>query len=372
MKNYLIRKDIITRNLASGTQLSIPVFHFKGKNPSFPTAYIQSSIHGSEVQGYLVCLHLIEHFSKNQPNGDVTIVPLANPYATDCKLGECTIGRFDTVEGHNWNRNYLDLSYLAENFIKKHKNTELEKLVPLFKKEMQKALKQKLNESVGYYQKLALQLQILATQADLVLDLHCSWLSLPFVFSPNYLVESAALFGFPFIIKVPPKFAGALDEAIFYPWFNLQTRYNDIHSKQKISRMPIESFTIELGNTELIDSKLALEQSINIQNYLEKKGKKAAKLYSCELEDLLKIYAPKGGLITEIAPLDKKVKKGEPLVSISSPAHFGSTKMATSIIRQSTTQVLAKFDCIPIVNAITSIVHEGMTIMFVMTKYQKL
>lgn len=367
----MTKQSIITRTLASGTQISLPTFQFKGKSPNKPKVYIQSSVHGSEIQGYLVCLHLIEHFAKNPPLGDITIVPLANSYATDCKFGEYTVGRFDPTRGYNWNRNYLDLSYLADAFIKKCKNVKFEKLVPAFKQEMQKELIKKLKNASGYHTKLALQLQTLAMQADIVLDLHCASQSLPYVYSPTYLMQDAVKLGCSFIVEIPHAFTGALDEAVFCPWLALKDCYNKHNPKQTINKSPISSFTIELGNEECIDSVLANLQANNIISYLKEKPIKTRTIYSCKLEDFRRIYTKIGGMIIKSPAIGQKIKAGDVLMSISSPSLFGKTNF-NSIIKNSTTNINAELDCIPLVKINSPIVHEGMTVMHIMTKFKKL
>ena len=136
----VIRKDITTRSLADGTLLRIPVFHFPGKDATAPSAYVQSSVHAAEVQGYMVALQLIEHFAKKPPAGDVTIVPHANPYGISCKMGWYTSGRFDPVTGDNWNRNYIDFSDLASDFVERHPKTSFKALVSMFKAQVRRNL----------------------------------------------------------------------------------------------------------------------------------------------------------------------------------------------------------------------------------------
>jgi predicted deacylase len=99
-------KMINLRTLASGASLPLRVYTIKGRDPTAKTAYIQSSMHGSEVQGNAVIAHLLEHFATSPPEGDVVLVPNANPYAVNQKGAEYTMGRFDPTTGDNWNRAY--------------------------------------------------------------------------------------------------------------------------------------------------------------------------------------------------------------------------------------------------------------------------
>ena len=132
----MIKKNIKIRKCADGSELSIDVFHFPGSDKTSPSAYIQSGIHGSEVQGYLNCLQLIEYFSKYPPKGNVTIVPIANPYGLSNKMGEYTFGRFDPVTGINWNRNYHDFSYLVDDCLSEFSSFSFEELSLIFKQKI--------------------------------------------------------------------------------------------------------------------------------------------------------------------------------------------------------------------------------------------
>ena len=74
-------KRIPVRSLASGANLDVPVYTIRGSNPRAKRAYIQSSMHGSEVQGNAVIARLLELFAQTPPEGDVVLVPNANPFA---------------------------------------------------------------------------------------------------------------------------------------------------------------------------------------------------------------------------------------------------------------------------------------------------
>ncbi len=364
----MIRKDIKTRALASGAALTIPVFHFKGSQSNAPSLYLQSSVHAAEAQGYLVALLLIEHFAKNPPKGEVTIVPLANPYGADCKAGEYTAGRFDPVTGDNWNRNYLDLSYKFEKFLQNNKDKIFAEIISLFKQLMQDNIKAELQKPIAYHKKLALELQQLAVTADIVLDLHCDTISKPHIYSAKYALDSATKLGIEYIIEIPAKFAGALDEASFCPWLALYQQYNK-------SNPPFEAFTIELGSQEQINVDDAKAQVESILGYLNEKGVIAesdfkVKEFSgfiCKLEDFLSVYAPVGGLILESVALGKKIQAGESLVVISNPAKFDGLKDLKNIVHQSSKSISIDKDAIVITKTCTANVHEGMVLMKVMT-----
>ena len=86
--------------------MNVPLYRFIGEKPG-PKVYIQSSIHGAEVQGNVVIYHLIQRLKQMPICGEVILVPNCNPVGTNIKAGEYTLGRFDPVNGTNWNRGYF-------------------------------------------------------------------------------------------------------------------------------------------------------------------------------------------------------------------------------------------------------------------------
>ena len=87
-----------------------------------PKVYIQSALHGAEIQGNSVIYELIEYFKNNSFNGEIILVPHANPFGFLTKTGTHSLGRFDPVTGENWNRNFIDI-YRKENNRAKFRRT---------------------------------------------------------------------------------------------------------------------------------------------------------------------------------------------------------------------------------------------------------
>lgn len=106
MSSTIINKTHISvAQNASGRHLNVPIYEISSSMDG-PHVYIQSSIHGSEVQGNVVIYHLIQALKNILVRGKITLVPNCNPVGTNIKAGEYTLGRFDPVNGTNWNRGY--------------------------------------------------------------------------------------------------------------------------------------------------------------------------------------------------------------------------------------------------------------------------
>ena len=376
----MIRREVPIRSMADGTTSMLSLFHFPGKVKEAPSVYIQSGIHAAEVQGYAVSLLLIEYFSKYPPLGEVTLVPLANPYATNLKMSSYTFGRFDPVMGENWNRQYLDLRSASEDFFKVHTTESIEILVPMFRAWLLQVLAEAKQQPTNYARMLALELQQLALSADIVLDLHCDTFSVPHIYTPLYASQSAQTLGIPFIIELDNLFEGALDEAIFCPWMTFTEKYQMLHPNENVYP-PVEAFTIELGSEEQIHLKDAHQQCSGIIHYLMQQGvcqdapptplDPPLFFYRCKKENFFTLYAPTGGIITEKAKLGVPAKAHTPLMRLSRPSMFGTVSKYKDLLHASTQVITLEEDSIPITLLPSATVHQGVPLMKGMVKYQK-
>ena len=343
------------RTLPSGHEVSIPVYFFKGKNPKAKKAYLQSSIHGAEHQGNPVIHHLIEFFKKNPPLGDVTLVPICNPVGMDHKSGEYTDGRYETATGDNWNRAYLDVATPLEDLKGNY-------TVPELKSEMLKAIRKKLKSGVSFPQKLALTLQEMAMQADVVLDLHNANVSLPYVYSADMCLKDAVYLGFKHILSMPTTFGGALDEAICAPWAKLQKRHG-----LKDEALP-QGYTVELGGQERISLEAGKNECANVIEFFKHHGivsgraKTPAPAMVCDLADYKTIYAPRGGLYDYKIETGSVIKKGTLMAEC---LNFGPSGGVVTEIR-------AEIDCMPTLHYSSSSVSEGDELFKIFSKWRSI
>ncbi|HNH28226.1 MAG TPA: succinylglutamate desuccinylase/aspartoacylase family protein [bacterium] len=366
MKNYT-HTTIPVRTLASGQILNIDVFRFEG-DPSVPSAYIQSGMHGAELQGTAVIDFLIRFFTDHPPKGTVTLVPAANPYALNNKTGEYTQGRFDPTYGDNWNRLYWDAlnnedGIDIENLVKTIRSDAQNSIQKILRHELIRKLEQQLQKpltEMGYGRKLALTLQRMAVEADSVLDLHCASHSVRHVYAPEYARQTVRYLNIPYVLFIPNLFAGAMDEAVFCPWWTLS---------QKLSvPCPVEAYTIELGNQEAYSAKDAHGDAMGIINYLVQRGTcdpikpkgrdSAESIFACRLQDYKTIFSPTGGLCEFSTVTGGIVPAQEPLAVILTKA--GNEKISVAL----------PYDCIPIVQYSSAALHQGVELLKVFSKWE--
>ncbi len=358
--------------MASGAALTVPVYRLKGKQSSAPSIYIQANMHGAEVQGNAVIFQLLELLRSSNINGDITLVPYANPVGCNHKNGEYTLGRFDPITGVNWNRMYhFDADIIAP-FVAEHVNSSDSEINTAFKQKLINTIDEKLDHSIYGLttgQRIAYQLQRLAYQADFVLDLHTGPISSKHLYCPEYALPSALYFDIPHTLLIPNNFAGALDEATFCPWWSLQQSFAELGRNYSIEK---ESFTVELGSQEQIDLDVALDDAKSILNYLHYKGvisepsyqPKEMTRYGCYLKDYKAFYAPMGGMVDYLAEFGKPLKAGQPLARILRMDNYGDGDPLHYLSLEQ--------DVLPILHFASASVNQGTELYKVFSEYFEL
>jgi predicted deacylase len=377
----LISKEVMhVGEMASGAKLTVPVYRIKG-NGQGPNVYIQANMHGAEVQGNAVIFQLLEQLKHIELNGSITLVPYANPVGCNHKNGEYTLGRFDPITGENWNRMYHFDESIIEPFAKAHLNQSNAETAQAFQALMVEQLSLKLNHNVYGIttgQRIAYQLQLLALQADLVLDLHTGPISSKHLYCPDYARPSAEYFDIPHVLFIPNGFDGALDEATFCPWWYLQLKFAELgrdfpitktEENQGKNAVIKESFTVELGSQEQIDLDVAHEDALGILSYLQYQGAinsqqyqpKTMTRYSCLLKDYKALYSPMGGMVDYLAEFGQPLPAGEPLARILRMDNYGDGDPLHYI----------NFDhsVIPILHFASASVNQGTELYKVFSKY---
>lgn len=357
--NSFSKEYIVVAQNASGRRMNVPLYRFTGQQPG-PKVYIQSSIHGAEVQGNVVIFHLIQWLKNIPIRGEVILVPNCNPVGTNIKAGEYTQGRFDPVNGTNWNRGY----FYDEEFVQKFAADiiNLDDVVDLksrFREKIKQQISNKLAEpwGIGLAQRLNLKLQQLAFDADFVLDLHNGPVSTRHIYVPEYAQESALHFNIPHVILIPNVFSGALDEATFCPWWTLAQILSD-KQQQKID-FGIEAFTLEMGSQEVINFSEGEYDAKSILAYLSFKGclpthsfaAEAMQRIAVKLANYKILYTQQGGIIEYLAKPGEPLKKGQVLARILNVDELDNDA--------ATTDILAPCDLIPILHFPSASVLSG-------------
>ncbi|WP_100656961.1 succinylglutamate desuccinylase/aspartoacylase domain-containing protein [Alteromonas flava] len=324
MINSFSKDYLVVAQNASGRNMQVPIYRFRGQQ-SGPKVYIQSSIHGAEVQGNVVIYHLIQWLQQNPICGEIILVPNCNPVGTNIKAGEYTLGRFDPVNGTNWNRGYhYDQASVLAFASTVTKEESIASIKQRFRTFLTEQLDQKLNSEwgLGLANQLNLKLQQLALDADIVLDLHNGPVSTRHIYIPEYAADAAHAFNIPHIIYMPNKFAGALDEATFCPWWTLAETLSKEH--KRAVEFAVEAFTVEMGSQEVVNFAEGEEDAESILSYLNSKNvllestisPKSMPRYVTHLHNYKTLYTQQGGMVEYCVPPGKQVKQGECLAKV--------------------------------------------------------
>src|SRR5690606_33636842 len=91
-----------------GTRRSLRIRRF-GRPGARPKAYLQAGLHGDELPGILVLDHLERLLEAAKVEGEIVLVPLANPIGLSQTLVDRHFGRYDLANLSNFNRGWPDL-----------------------------------------------------------------------------------------------------------------------------------------------------------------------------------------------------------------------------------------------------------------------
>jgi len=332
------RKEIVLRTSAVGQAMTAPVFWCHGRNPR-PLAYIQANVHGAELQGNAAILALFDLVEKEPPRGSLVLVPRVNPVAANQQVGDYVSGVFDFASGVNFNRGYINLTgpsrgssacYVdVDAFAAVHRDATLAEIRDGFREALKAALSA-VRDSVGPWGmesrlEFALAIQEVAIEADVVLDLHTGDRAPRYVYAPEGATAATRSFGIPFVLEMPPRFAGALDEASFVPWNDLMEAFRRLN-RTDVRRF-VDGFTIELGSMNAFSMAQGVEDAKRIASALRYYGvldgepdEPAYRIVACSVADYKSIYAPASGLVDAALSPGTPVRKGDLLARMVDPS----------------------------------------------------
>lgn len=370
--NQFTKSYLVVAQNASGRNMNVPLYHFKGSEPG-PKLYIQSSIHGAEVQGNVVIYHLIQYLKTIDIKGEVILVPNCNPVGTNIKAGEYTLGRFDPVNGTNWNRGYYFDPELIQAFADSVADDEsLLSIKQRFRDQIKQRLEDKLAQTwgLGLAQQLNLKLQQLAFDADYVIDIHNGPVSTRHIYVPEYAQDSATLFNIPHVILIPNSFAGALDEATFCQWWTL-TEMLRARGHGSVD-FGVEAFTLEMGSQEVINFTDGDYDARSMLSFMSAKGCLQSAVFKPDnitrvavtLENYKILYTKQGGIVEYQAKPGQKISAGDILATILNVDELENDK--------ATEQLLAPCDLIPILHFPSASVLSGTQLYKCFTHYFEL
>jgi predicted deacylase len=282
-----------------GNSIELRVLRFEGKNNEAVSAYLQSSLHGSELPGQAALHFLIPMLEKAEKEGriagNITVVPQANPIGSAQWQAHQHLGRFDYFSGVNFNRSFP----LLESF----DTTGLPAV------DAPKSLAERLKA----------QLLRLALPHEIVLDLHCddeseNYLYIHRAFLPE-MYDLASALGSTAILSWDSTADAAFEEACAHPALHLSKQERRARAVTTVEFRGLNDVDFETGRADaeglyrfLVHRGVIIDDSVKLK--VDFNGPVTP------LENVEMIRAPQGGMVLFHANIGDEVQAGAKLVTV--------------------------------------------------------
>ena len=326
---------------ALGTQRQLTSFKFGGAGSS-PKAYIQASLHADELPGMLVAHHLrglLEAAEqRGEIQGEVVLVPVANPIGLSQTVMHHQIGRFELASMENFNRHYPDFFELLKDELTTVLGPDPQTNQRSIRAAMRRVLLAQTPRTELQSQRQTLML--LSHDADLVLDLHCDFEAVMHLYVEQACLERlqplAQRLGARALLWANGSGGSvSFDEALSGPWWRLRDHFAD--------RAPVPlgcaSTTVELRGLSDVSTVLAQQDAQAIFCFLQSEsvvsGSPAAlPPAQCEATPLAgteSVLAPHSGVIAFACQPGAVVRAGQLLAEVVDPLSGQSSAVKSGI-----------------------------------------
>jgi uncharacterized protein len=327
---------------APGTQRELHSLHF-GQGGSGRKAVIQASLHADEPPGMLVAHHLRGLLAdlevRNCIEGEIVLVPMANPIGLGQRVLGRTLGRFALADGENFNRHYADLSRRAAEIL----GGEEFPTSTIDVSSARRALRRACHELPATSELLSLRriLLGLAIDADLVLDLHCDNEAVMHLYTATSLwsrVEPLArLLGARASLLAEESGDDPYDEACSTVWRRLSGHLRERNPDATPLPDACVAVTVELRGEADVSHELAASDARALVDYLVLEG--FIDMPVPELPPLLAGATPLAGSLPVVAPVSgvlvfvrapgDLLRRGEHVADVIDPLGGSVTPLAS-------------------------------------------
>lgn len=313
-----------------GSAHSLTVWRF-GVPGARPKVYVQAALHADEVPGLLVAHHLVQALKAHQAAGrivgEVVVVPSANPIGLSQRVLGTLLGRFDLMDGGNFNRGYA--SQAVADAVADRLTHDSAVNAGLIRAALLQANAGSVALTPAGHLKRALL--ALALDADWVLDLHCENEGVVHLYTLTPLAERcaglAALLGAQALLLAAESGGNPFDEACSRPWLDLQRRFPD-----RPIPMACCAVTVELRGEADVRHDLAAADAAALVGSMVLAGAidlpppevPPARCVATDLADVELLYAPISGILLLHRAVGERVTPGDLVAEVIDPLS-GST-----------------------------------------------
>ncbi|HEY0524980.1 MAG TPA: succinylglutamate desuccinylase/aspartoacylase family protein [Stellaceae bacterium] len=259
---------------ALGTSRYLERLRF-GRRGARPKAYFQAALHADEIPGMLVLHHLAERLEvaarAEMIQGEVVLVPFANPIGLAQRISGELLGRFDLAGGGgNFNRGFPTLAAPVAARVTARLTDNAAANVAIIRDAMHQAL-DALPPPVSEVEQLRMHLLREAVDADIALDLHCDTEATVHLYFGTPLwpgaADLAALVGSDATLLAEESGGTPFDEAVGGPWWALAKQFRD-----KPIPPACLSGTLELRGLSDVDDAVAAADADALFRFLQRRG----------------------------------------------------------------------------------------------------
>jgi len=325
---------------APGTQRELISLHY-GTPGVGPKAYIQASLHADELPGMLTAHHLRQQLdaleAAGRLQGEIVLVPMANPIGLSQWLLQGPQGRFELLSGENFNRHYPDQIAQAAAAAEPELNQDAQHNVRVLRRELQKAVAGA--PVATELQSLRRTLMALSCDADVVLDLHCDAQAVMHLYTETPCWEQCEplqrYLGSPLTLLATDAGDNPFDEACSQVWWKWD--------KQFAGRFPIPqaclAVTVELRGQADVTHELASRDAHNILDFLAYRGfiggavppMPEALGDARPLAGCMSVKSPVAGVLVYLREPGAMVKQGEVIAHVIDPISAGCTELTAPV-----------------------------------------
>ncbi len=253
--------------VAAGNRRSLLVHRYGCGRPK---AYLQAALHADEAPGMLALQHLLERLdaAPDQVQGEIVIVPFANPIGLSQFLNGYTLGRYDFDVTGNFNRAVPALGERLVPLLAESLGDDPQANADIIRAALCRQVAALPTQREGEALKALLLSQ--SIDADYVLDLHCDHDALLHLYAPrdqSTLAQQLAadMHCMALLLEDDPG-GEAYDQANSSPWRVLRQHYGE--------RVPLGCFAcpLELRGQHEVNDTLAAQDAAGLYRFLQRQG----------------------------------------------------------------------------------------------------
>ena len=323
----------------SSMHCQLTSYHF-GTPGRGKKVYIQASLHADEVPPMLVAQFLRTELARLEPRlqGEVILVPAANPIGLAQAIHGAPFGRFDLTTGTNFNRAY---KHVAEDL-----KASLAGLLGADEAANMALVRAHARQSVAAWEPatdadaLKKILLGLAIDADIVFDLHCDNAAVLHIYTGTPLAEAimplARLLGAHAVLLALEGGGEPFDEACSRLWWDLADHFGPAFPIPKTGCL---STTVELRGEMDVHYALAEQDAGALIQFLAHAGVldeapaplPAALCQPTPLEGVQPLSAPHAGVLVMLRALGERVRAGDTIADLIEPVSGRTTPIKAGV-----------------------------------------